>query len=119
MNLRALIAINAIGVGVIVLSLVLLRRKRLHVGFAVLWSGAALLGMLFASFRFALEVVTFFIPTSVPFSAIVVAALTFVFAVLIYFSVKLSDVVRQVTEIAQHIGLHELETRGGPRREER
>ncbi|MBI4240102.1 MAG: DUF2304 domain-containing protein [Candidatus Rokubacteria bacterium] len=111
MNLQAVLAINAIGIGIIVFVLSLLRRQRLHIGYGALWIGASVLGMLVVSAPPVFRLVTRVIPTSLPFQAVVVMALSFIFIVLIYFSVQLSALLRRVTDIAQHIGISELEAK--------
>ena len=114
MNLQAVVAITAIGIGIIVFVLSLLRRQRLHIGYGALWIGATLLGMLLVSAPPVFRLVTRVIPTSLPFQAVVVMALSFIFLVLIYFSVQVSALLRRVTDIAQHIGISELEARSRP-----
>jgi hypothetical protein len=114
MNLQAVVAINAIGLGIILFVLVLLRRQRLHIGYGALWIGATVLGMLVVSAPPVFRLVTLVIPTSLPFQAVVVMALSFIFLVLIYFSVQLSALLRRMTDIAQHIGISELEAKSRP-----
>lgn len=108
MSLQGIIFIDFLGLALIVLIINLIRTKKLHVGYAVIWFLATLALMVVVSVPPLLEILPRVVGATFPASALSLLAFVFIFLVLIFFSVQLSIISARQVELSQAIALSEL-----------
>lgn len=108
MSLQGILLIDLLGIAMILLIINLLRTKKLHVGYAVLWFVAITVLMIIVSVPQLLELLPQIVGARFPASAISLIAFVFIFLVLIFFSVQLSIISARQVELMQVIALNEL-----------
>lgn len=108
MSLQGIIFIDFLGLALIVLIINLIRTKKLHVGYAVIWFLATLALMIVVSVPPLLEILPRVVGATFPASALSLLAFVFIFLVLIFFSVQLSIISARQVELSQAIALSEL-----------
>ena len=108
MSLQGIVFIDFLGLALIVLILNLIRTKKLHVGYAVIWFLAVVTLMVIVSVPPLLEILPRVVGAVFPASALSLLAFVFIFLVLIFFSVQLSIISARQVELAQAIALSEL-----------
>jgi hypothetical protein len=96
------------GIGLILLTLNLVRTDKLYVGYAVMWASAVSGLMILVSVPSLLAFVTVLVGAIFPASAISLLAFVFIFIVLIFFSVELSILSSRQVKLAQSLALNEL-----------
>ena len=109
MSLQGIILLDLFGLFLIGLIINLVRTRKLHPGFAVIWL-LALVGMIILV---SIPPLLFFVTQVVvgavfPASALTLLAFVLVFAMLIFFSMQLSIISARQVEMAQKIALYEL-----------
>jgi hypothetical protein len=108
MSIQGIVLIDIVGLGLIILILNLVRTKKLHVGFAVIWFLVVTGLMIVISVPPLLSLLPRLVGATFPASALSLVGFVFIFLVLIFFSVQLSLIsVRQI-ELAQAFALREL-----------
>lgn len=108
MTSQGIIVIDILALGLLGLILHLVRTGKLHVAYGALWfvsTGALLLTV---SVPPLLRLVTRIVGAVFPVSALTLLAFVFVFLVLIFFSVKLSELSARQIELIQTLGLRKL-----------
>lgn len=108
MSTHGVIIINVMALALIALVLDLVRRRRLYVGYAVIWLGAILGLMVLTWFPPLLHFLPRIVGAIFPASALSLLGFLFIVLVLVLFSAQLSELSARQTEIAQHLALHEL-----------
>jgi hypothetical protein len=108
MSTQGIIFIDLMGIGLLILILNLVRTKKLHVGYAVIWFLAIISLMVIISVPPLLN----FLPRAVgavfPASALSLLAFAFIFLVLIFFSMQLSVLSTRQARLIQSMALDEL-----------
>jgi hypothetical protein len=107
MSIQGIILLDLIGILLMILTLNLIRTRRLHVVYGVIWSVAVVLMILIISIPPLLALVTMAVGATFPASAMTLLAFVLVFAMLIFFSMQISTVARRQIELAQAIALKE------------
>jgi hypothetical protein len=107
MSIQGIILLDLIGILLMILTLNLVRTRRLHVVYGVIWSVAVVLMILIISIPPLLALVTVAVGATFPASAMTLLAFVLVFAMLIFFSMQISTVARRQIELAQAIALKE------------
>jgi hypothetical protein len=108
MSIQGIILIDILGVGLILLTLNLIRIQKLFVGYGILWIMAVFALVLIVSVPPLLGLVTKAVGALFPASAVSMLAFIFIFVVLILFSVQLSIVSNRQVELIQALALKEL-----------
>ena len=108
MSLQGIVFIDLLGLALIVLIINLIRTKKLHAGYGVLWFLAIVALMIVISVPPLLEFLPKVVGAIFPASALSLLAFIFIFVVLIFFSVQLSIISARQVELAQAIALSEL-----------
>ena len=108
MSIQGIVLIDVIGVVLLLLILNLIRTKKLHVGFAVIWFLAVTGLMIIISVPSLLAFLPRVVGATFPASALSLVAFVFIFLVLIFFSVQLSLISARQVELAQAFALKEL-----------
>ena len=108
MSTQGIVLIDIMGLGLILLTLNLVRTHRLYVGYAVMWALAVSGLMILVSVPSLLGLVTVLVGAIFPASAVSLLAFVFIFIVLIFFSVELSILSSRQVELAQSLALNEL-----------
>jgi hypothetical protein len=108
MSTQGIILIDIIGLGLILLTLNLVRTHKLYVGYAVMWTLAVAGAMVLISIPPLMSFITVSVGATFPASAVTLLAFVFIFIVLIFFSVELSVISSRQTELAQALALNEL-----------
>ncbi|MDZ7316699.1 MAG: DUF2304 domain-containing protein [candidate division KSB1 bacterium] len=108
-TLRAKLIVGGIGIIFIVFLLFLLYKKKLTANFALGWIGITLLAVSAVIVPSLMKFLTRF--SGVRFGALAVSlyAFVFIFAVLIIFSIKISQLSQQTRKAAQMLGILEME----------
>jgi len=103
--------IIAVGGSIAMLALVveLVRRRRLKEEYSVLWIVTALILLLLSSWYGLLEWITQAMGAVLPTSTLFFAGLMFVIAMLLHFSVRVSQLERTVTTLVQELGIITVE----------
>ena len=103
--------IIAVGGSIAMLALVveLVRRRRLKEEYSVLWIVTALILLLLSSWYGLLEWITQAMGAVLPTSTLFFAGLIFVIAMLLHFSVRVSQLERTVTTLVQELGIITVE----------
>lgn len=108
MSAQGIIFIDLMGIGLLILILNLVRTKKLHVGYAVIWFLAIISLMVIVSVPPLLD----FLPRAVgaifPASALSLLAFVFIILVLIFFSVQLSVLSTRQSRLIKSVALEEL-----------
>jgi hypothetical protein len=108
MSIQGIVLIDVIGLLLLLLILNLIRTKKLHVGFAVIWFLAVTGLMIIISVPSLLAFLPRVMGATFPASALSLVAFVFIFLVLIFFSVQLSLISARQVELAQAFALKEL-----------
>jgi hypothetical protein len=109
MSLQGILLLDLFGVALIALTVNLVRTRKLHTAFAVIWL-LALVGMIaIVSIPALLAFVTRVVVGAIfPASALTLLAFALVFCMLISFSMQLSVISARQIELAQNLALKEL-----------
>jgi hypothetical protein len=101
----------AVGGSLAMLGLVveLVRRRRLKEEYSVLWIVTALILLLLSSWYGLLVTITHAMGAVLPTSTLFFAGLMFVIAMLLHFSVRVSQLERTVTTLVQELGIITVE----------
>jgi hypothetical protein len=113
MSTQGILLLDLIGVVLALLIINLVRTRRLHVAYAVIWLVAIVLMMVIISVPPLLQFITVAVGAIYPASAMTLLAFVLVFSMLIVFSVQLSTMATRQIEMAQAFALAELHTREG------
>lgn len=108
MSVQGILVIDLVGIVLAAAIVNLVRTHRLHVGFGVLWLGTVAVVMVLVSIPPLLALVTQLVGAVFPVSALTLLAFVFIFAVLVFFSVRLSSLSSQQAELVQALALKEL-----------
>lgn len=108
MSIQGIVLIDGVGLLLLLLILNLIRTKKLHVGFAVVWFLAVTGLMIIISVPSLLALLPRVVGATFPASALSLVAFVFIFLVLIFFSVQLSLISARQVELAQAFALKEL-----------
>ena len=108
MSTYGIILIDLMGIGLLLLILNLVRTKKLHVGYAIIWFLAIIALMLLISVPPLLELLPKVVGAIFPASALSLLAFVFIFVVLIFFSVQISVISTRQERLIQSIALREL-----------
>jgi hypothetical protein len=109
MTPQGIVVIDILALGLIVLLVNLVRKKKLYVSYAVIWVTAVVGMMLLVSIPPALELLPKLVGAIYPASALSLLAFIFIFVVLIFMSVKFSILSDRQTEIIQLLAIRDLE----------
>jgi hypothetical protein len=122
MSTQGILLLDLIGFVLASLIINLVRTRRLHVAYAVIWLVAIVLMMVIISVPPLLQFITVAVGAIYPASAMTLLAFVLVFSMLIVFSVQLSTMATRQIEMAQAFALAELRAReeqsGGYERDE-
>lgn len=108
MSTQGILLIDIMAFGLILLTLNLLRRHMLTLGYAITWLIALVGIILIISIAPFLEFVTKAVGAIFPASAISLVAFVFIFIVLILFSVQISILSKRQVDLIQSIAMLEL-----------
>jgi hypothetical protein len=108
MSIQGIILIDVLGLGFILLILNLIRTRKLHVGYAVVWFLAVTGMMLLVSVPPILELLPRAVGAIFPASALSLLAFVFIFLMLIFFSVQLSVISSRQVALIQALAVHGL-----------
>ena len=106
-RIRVVTILGALGVLLLVLELV--RRRKLKEEYSVLWVATALVLLVLASWYGALDALRQLIGGSQASSTLFFFGLVFVIVVLLHFSVRISSLERRITALVQEIALMSVE----------
>jgi hypothetical protein len=108
MTTQGILLLDLIGLvlGIAIINLV--RARRLHVAYAVVWLVAIVLMMVIITIPPLLAFITAAVGAIYPASAMTLLAFVLVFSMLILFSVQLSTIAARQIEIAQALALDQL-----------
>ncbi len=115
MSTQGIVLIDIVGLGLVLVVVNLVRTHRLHVGYGVIWLLAVLGLMTMVTFTPVMTAVTLAVGATYPASAMSLLAFVFIIAVLIFFSVQLSQLQARQVDLAQSLALRELLDREAPR----
>lgn len=104
MSLHAILIIDLLGLVFALWILNLVRTRRLHLGYALLWLAAVAGAMLLVSVEGLRDLVTRAVGAIFPASALALLAFAFIFFVLILFSVQMSRIARRQDELVKALG---------------
>lgn len=115
MSLHGIVLLDLFGLVLIGLIINLVRTRKLHAGFAVVWL-VALVGMIviISVPRLLFFVTRVVVGAIFPASALTLLAFVLVFGMLIFFSVQLSVISARQVELAQSLALNELLSQDKP-----
>ncbi|MDX1521588.1 MAG: DUF2304 domain-containing protein [Anaerolineae bacterium] len=113
MSIQGIALIDLIGLGLIVLILNLVRTKKLHVAYAVIWFLAVVGLIVVITVPPFLALLPKVVGATFPASALSLVAFIFIFLILIFFSVQLSTISARQVELAQALALNELLAQDG------
>ena len=108
MSTQGIVLIDIIGLGLIFLTLNLVRTHKLYVGYAVMWALAVAGAMVLISIPPLMSFITVSVGATFPASAVTLLAFVFIFIVLIFLTVELSTISSRQVELAQSFALNEL-----------
>lgn len=108
MSIQGIILIDVLGLGFILLILNLIRTRKLHVGYAVVWFLAVTGMMLLVSVPPILELLPRAVGAIFPASALSLLAFVFIFLMLIFFSVQLSVISSRQVALIQALAVRGL-----------
>ena len=103
MSVQGLVILDLIGFLFMLLTLNLVRTRRLHVVYGVIWLMAVIIMMTTISIPPLLALVTMAVGATFPASAMTLLAFVLVFSMLIIFSVQLSKIAARQIELAQSV----------------
>lgn len=107
MSTQGILLLDLIGILFILLTLNLIRTRRLHVVYGVIWLLAVVAMIAIISIPPLLASVTIAVGATFPASAMTLLAFVFIFATLIVFSMQISTIGARQIELAQSIALKE------------
>jgi len=113
MTTQGIIIINMLGLALIALIVNLVRTQKLYVGYAAIWLVTTIGLLLIVSAPPLLDFITVVVGAVFPVSALTLLAFVFIIIVLIFFSVKLTTLSEQQTELIQALALKDLLAREG------
>lgn len=116
MSFQGVLLINVFGLLFLAAIVALVRTRRLHVGYGVLWMVATLGMMLVVSIPPLRQGVTRLVGAVYPASALTLLAFVFLFALIVHFSVQLSRLSERHAELVQTLAIRELRRREDGRR---
>ena len=108
MSNQGVVIIDLLALGFVLWLLNLVRTKRLNVSHAAIWILAVLGMMVLVTVPPFLHGLPQLIGATYPASALSLLAFVFIFAILIYFSVQLSQIARRQTELIQALAIRGL-----------
>lgn len=108
MSLQGVIFIDILSIGFLLLILNLVRTKKLHISYAVIWFLAVIALMAIISIPSLLTLLPVVIGATYPASALSLMAFILIFLTLIFFSVQLSTISSRQIELAQAIAIQAL-----------
>ncbi|MCB0291159.1 MAG: DUF2304 domain-containing protein [Calditrichaeota bacterium] len=111
MSLQGIMVIDLMGLGFIILLINLVRTQKLNVSYAIIWLGAVLGLMSLVSVPELLNLLPRLFGAIYPASALSLLGFVFIFLVLIFMSVKLSQLSARQVELIQLLAQKELEAR--------
>ena len=103
MSLQGVLLIDLLLGVFAVLILNLVRTKRLHLGYALLWLAAVAATMLLTSIAPLRDLITIAVGAVFPASALALLAFAFIFFVLILFSVQVSALSRRQNQLVKEL----------------
>ena len=109
-RIRIVTIVGAIGVLLLVLELV--RRRKLKEEYSVLWVVIALIVLVLAVWYGLLNSITKLIGASAPASTIFFFGLLFFLVLMLHFSVRISQLERRLTEVIQEVGVQDVSLPG-------
>jgi hypothetical protein len=112
-RIRIVTIVGAIGVLLLVLELV--RRRKLKEEYSVLWVGTALVVLVLAVWYGLLNSITKLIGAAAPASTIFFFGLLFFLVLMLHFSVRISTLERRLTALVQEVGVNTVEKPGSAR----
>lgn len=108
MSTQGILLIDFVAFGLILVTLNLLRRHMLTLGYALIWLIALVGLIIIVSIPKFMELVTMLVGAIFPASAISLVAFVFIFVVLIFFSVQISILSKRQVDLVQTIAMLEL-----------
>jgi hypothetical protein len=108
MSTQGIVLIDIVGLGLVLVIVNLVRTHKLHVGYGVIWLLAVLGLMVMVTFTPLMMFVTKAVGATYPASAMSLLAFVFIIAMLIFFSVQLSQLRARQVDLAQSLALREL-----------
>ena len=109
-RIRIVTILGALGVLLLVLELV--RRRKLKEEYSVLWVGTALIVLVLAVWYGLLNSITKLIGAAAPASTIFFFGLLFFLVLMLHFSVRISTLERRLTALIQDVGVSTVEEPG-------
>lgn len=109
MNLHGILLIDLMGLLFALWILNLVRRSRLHLGYALLWLAAVAGAIALVSVAALRTLITRAVGALFPASALALVAFAFIFFVLILFSVQLSRLAQRQAELVKALGRASLD----------
>jgi hypothetical protein len=106
MSLQGRILIYLVGLGLIALIVNLVRTRKLHVSYAVVWVLALLTVIVLVSIPPLLDTITIAFGAIFPASALSLMGFVFIFLALVFISMQLSMLSARVVEIAHFIAMN-------------
>jgi hypothetical protein len=107
--LRQKVLALVVSVALLVIIVELVRRRRLREEYSFLWIATGVVIVVLALWYELLEGITRFIGAGLPTSTLFFFALVFLILVSLQFSVKITDLSKQVKNLAQRLALLEVE----------
>ncbi len=108
MSTQGILILDLIGFTLAMVIINLVRIRRLHVAYGVVWLTAAIAMMIIVTIPPLLNFITVAVGAIFPASALTMLAFILVFSMLILFSVQLSTLAARQVELAQAVALEEL-----------
>lgn len=109
MSLQGILLVDLIGLALIVLMINLLRTHRLNVGYSLTWIAATLAAMVIVSVPSLLDLLPRLVGAEYPASALSLLAFLFIFLVLIFMSVRLSNLSARQIELVQMLSIDRVD----------
>ncbi|HZD55607.1 MAG TPA: DUF2304 domain-containing protein [Anaerolineales bacterium] len=107
MSIQGIIFIDILGLGFLILIINLVRTHRLYVGYGIIWLLAVTGLMVLVSLQPLLAFITAFVGARFPASTLSLLAFVFIFGVLIFFSIQLSQISARQIDIIQSMAINE------------
>jgi hypothetical protein len=108
MTTQGVVLIDILCIALLVFVLNLVRTKKLNAGYGLLWSVSIAVLMITISFPRLLGYVTKAVGAVFPVSALSLIAFAFIFLLLIFFSMRLSALSNQLSQLIQTLAINEL-----------
>jgi hypothetical protein len=105
---QGIILIDLLGLGFIALIINLVRTHRLYVGYGIMWLVAVVGLMVMVSLQPLLAWITLLVGARFPASTLSLLAFVFIFGVLIFFSMQLSQISNRQIDLIQALAIKEL-----------